>query len=102
MDNRHSKRQFNYDEDYQESSVFVEPFKLQERETIDPDRSLIYHDKSPGAKAAADLNAEPEGAGERHKSGSSRFSVSFAHDEAQSDATQEVAVEEYNDNEQVQ
>lgn len=46
--------------------------------------------------------AEPQGAGERHKSGSSRFSVSFAHDEAQSDATQEVAVEEYADNAEFQ
>ena len=30
-DVRRSKREFNYDEDYQESSVFIEPFKLQER-----------------------------------------------------------------------
>lgn len=38
-------------------------------------------------------------AGAHHqKTGSSRFSVSFAHGEAQSESTQEVKVEEYMDN----
>ena len=42
--------------------------------------------------------SEPADTGQHHQSGSSRFSVSFAHGEAQSESAQEVAVEEYADN----
>ena len=111
---RRSKRQFNYDEDYQESSVFVEPFKLQERQSIDPDRSLIYRDqRSRSRSQTRQINGEQHGKkdeqegqvvvdaqGQHQKGVGSRFSVSFAQEEA--DSTRTVAVEELADNSELQ
>jgi len=35
----------NYEQDSFEDSVFVEPFKIQDRsDVINPDQSLIYHE----------------------------------------------------------
>lgn len=61
-----------------ETSVFVEPFKLQERETIDKDNSLLYHERDLSDNGRENTEKGLQGT-------ESRFSVSFAQDESQTD-----------------
>jgi hypothetical protein len=65
---RFSKRKMNYEIDSMEDSVFVEPFKIQDKTDVtNPDQSLLYQEASQ-MTMAGDVQ------------GDARFSVSFAKD----------------------
>jgi hypothetical protein len=64
-----------------EDSVFIQPFKLQEKTDISIDQSLLYHDTSMLKQDGTELNMSRTGA--ESGAGGSRFSMSFAKDEEQ-------------------